>query len=611
MAPAEDQRAAAADRGSWVDRARAWLMPPLDPELEEPLAREIADSNRLRLLVVAPFVLLGHAIHVALYRTSSLERATLAPSIAHWRDAVATLHAATFVVTLGLVAAILRYGRGRHGNLLAYAAVLTYLIHGALTAGVDQLSGTVTGVTPFIAYCLFMAVFVTQTPRAAIVLYAMAAAVFFAALHVAQPSPSVRLALMPNGGSIVVVSVVLSFLFYLARRRDFGQRVIIERQRASLAALNLGLERRVTEQVSEIVRRAEEVDQLNAQLRAQVRARSSELSIALAKLAQDREIDGSLRRGVLLGERFEVGEVIGRGGMGVVYDGTDRTTGARVAIKVIQASSSQQLAALHRFLREARAGASVSHPAVVRVLHVDVSDDGMFFQVQELVEGQPLRAAGDPWPPGIAARFGSVLCAGLAAAHERGIVHRDVKPSNVLLIRTAPGMKLLDFGIAKLYEDGRSPGEGETSRAGGTNTGVILGTPAFMSPEQVEGMRAVTTASDVYAVGLILFLLLTGRHPFEEERTLHGIVFSHLCVPAPDARSLLPSVPELLALLVSRCLEKDPAARPAAQELGAALTSFADELGVPALEALTRGDLPGGPRPAENATTVEARPVAV
>jgi hypothetical protein len=481
---------------------------------------------------------------------------------------------------------------------------LLYLLHGAAAAGVDQLSVTVTGVAPFIAYCLFMAAFVTLTPRVAALLYGLAAAAFFVALATMQPSPSVRLALMSNGGSIVVVSLVLSWLFYGARRRDFGQRATIERQRESLAALNTGLEKRVSEQVSEIVKRAEEVEQLNAQLRERVRARSSELSMALAKLAQDREIDGSLRHGVLLGDRFQVGSILGQGGMGVVYEGIDRTTSARVAIKVIQAGSSQQLAALRRFLREAKACATVAHPAIVRVLHVDVSDDGMFFQVQELIEGRPLRSEGRPWDAGVVARFGAVLCEGLAAAHDLGIVHRDVKPSNVLLTPAFPGLKLFDFGIAKLYEDGHALEE-----ADGTHTGVILGTPAFMSPEQVEGMRAVTAASDVYAAGLVLFLLLTGKHPFDAERTLHGIVYSHLCVPAPDARSLLPSVPEALAELVSRCLEKDPVLRPSARELGRKLAALANERHVPPLETLTSIEPLNGAQKAEPATTIAAREV--
>jgi hypothetical protein len=567
----------------WTARAREWLEPPLAPELEEPLAREIAESNRRRLLAVAPFVLLGHAVHVAIYRTTALERASLAPQVAQWRDAVALVHAATFLITLTLTLCILRYGRTRTGRFLAPAAMMTYLLHGAVTAGVDQLSPTVTGVAPFIAYCLFFAVFITLKPRVSVSFYVVAAVAFFVALRATQPSPAVRLALMPNGGSIVVVSIVLSWLFYMARRRDFGQRAVIDRQRESLAVLNTDLERRVSEQVSEIVQRAEEVEQLNAQLRAQVRARSSELSIALAKLAENRDIDGSLLEGALLGDRFEVAHVIGRGGMGVVYDGLDRTTGGRVAIKVIQASSSQQLAALHRFLREARATATVAHPAIVRVLHVDVSDDGMFFQVQELVDGEPLRVGESPWDPGAVARFGSVLCDALAAAHDRGIVHRDVKPSNIMLTDAAPGMKLLDFGLAKLYEEGNTADE-----AGGSHTGAILGTPAFMSPEQVEGTRAVTAASDVYAVGLILFSLLTGKHPFGEERTLYGIVFSHMCVPAPDARSLSPSVPERLAELVSQCLAKDPAVRPSATELRKSLAAVADERDVPSLAHVRR-----------------------
>ena len=585
-------------------RARGWLEPPLDADVEKRLPGEIADSNARRVIVLAPFVLVGHAIHVAIFRTTAAERASLDARVVEWRGAVVLLHEVTFVIALGLLVAILRYRRTRAVRFLAPSVALLYLLHGAATAGIDQLSPDVTGVTPFIAYCLFFAVVFTLRPLLSLAFYGVAAAAFFVALSALQPSPSVRLALMPNGGSIVVVSLVLSWILYAARRRDFGQRATIDRQRESLSALNRDLEHRVSDQVSEIVKRAGEVDRLNAQLRAQVRARSSELSFALAKLARDRETDGSLRQGALLGDRFEVGQILGRGGMGVVYDGIDRTTGGRVAIKVIQASSSQHLAALQRFLREASAGATVTHPAVVHVLHVDVSDDGLFFQVQERVDGRVLRSGGRRWTPGAAARFGSVLCDGLAAAHDRGIVHRDVKPSNVLLTDSPPGLKLLDFGIAQLYEDGHSYEE-----ADGTRTGVILGTPAFMSPEQLEGVRTVTPASDVYAVGVILFWLLTGQHPFE--RTHRGIVFSQLCIPVPDARSVLPSVPAPLAELVSRALEKEPTLRPSAREMARTLAAIADAEGAPGLDALVRLGPEEGERSVESTRTVEATPTEV
>ena len=579
---------AGAGRPSWLARARGWLLPPVGADEEARLAREISDSNTRRLLFVAPVVLVGHAIHVAIYRTGTAERASLDPRVAEWRESVALLHGVTLVVGLFLMLAIVRYRRTAAVRILTPAVALVYLLHGAATAGIDQLSPTVTGVAPFIAYCLFFAVFFTLRPLVSVVFYGVAAAAFFVALSTMQPSASVRLALMPNGGSIVVVSVVLSWLFYAARRRDFGQRATIDRQRESLAALNQDLERRVSQQVSEITKRAEEVDQLNAQLRAQVRERSSELAFALARLARGRTVEGLLQEGALLGDRFEVGHIIGRGGMGVVYDGIDRTTGASVAIKVIHATSTHHLAVLHRFLREARAGATVAHPTVVRVLHVDVSDDGMLYQVQELVAGVPLRGSDRRWTAGAVARLGSVLCEALTAAHDRGIVHRDVKPSNVLLTRTAPGLKLLDFGIAQLYEDTQASDE----PGGGPRTGAILGTPAFMSPEQLDGMRTVTPATDVYAVGVILFLLLTGKHPFE--RTHHGIVLSQLGVAAPDARSILPGVPARLAELVSRALETPPAMRPSARELGRALGLFADESDVPALDALVRLGPQGG-----------------
>jgi hypothetical protein len=243
------------------------LFPALEPEQESPFADEAAQGSCRRLLALTPLVLLGHAIHVAIFHSSAAERASMAASVVQWRDAVAGVHAATFAATLALGFAMLRWGKTRAARVLAPAAALEYVLHGAAIAAVDQLPGSGNnGVAPFIGYCLFMSVVVTLTPRVAAALYATAGVAFWWALRAYQPSDAVRFALLPNGVSICLVSLTLSLVFYGARRRDFAQRATIELQRSSLATLNADLEKRVERQVSEIVRRAEEVERLNAQL---------------------------------------------------------------------------------------------------------------------------------------------------------------------------------------------------------------------------------------------------------------------------------------------------------------------------------------------------------
>jgi hypothetical protein len=561
-------------------RIRNWLGAPLEGSLRAAFDQEIGDTNRRRLLVLLPLMAIAHAIHVAVFRVAPSERSLLPPYIAHWREGVAEAHGATLVLTVVLAASVWRFGRGAAGRLLGPATAATYLVHGAVVAGIDQLS--VTSVTPFIGYSLGVAVVVCLTPPVALLVYAIGLLAFVPAILQMQASPSARLAALPNGFTIVFVSVALSWMLYLARRRDFTQRVTIDEQRAALAELNVGLERRVEEQVTEIVERAREVEELNAQLHAKVRERSAELSMALARLAK-RGADGALRRGFVLGDRFEILEMLGAGGMGAVYAGIDRTNGTRIAIKVIQASSSRELDALHRFIREAGTAAKIDHPAVVRMIHVDVSDDGMLYQVQELVEGDTLHLRlrrGQRWAPGVVARLVSVLCDALAAAHSVGVVHRDVKPANVMITSTTPGLKLLDFGISKLYDD--APGGEESTRAG-----AILGTPAFMAPEQMDGARYVSDRADVYAVGVTLFLLLTGRLPFEGA-TPRATLLSALSQDASDVRSLTPDTSEALARLVASCLEKEPSLRPDARALALELGALADDNGVAALEVLER-----------------------
>ena len=529
------------------------------PELRAAFAREVADVNRRRLRVLGPLMVLVHVAHAWLFSVAASDRGSLTEPMIQALHRFVVIHSTMVVITGFLTLLVLRSRSPVIARWMGPVVATLYLTHGALSTASGLVSTQ--SVSTYVGYCLGMAVILCISTRTAVIAYCIGLATLIVALFVIVPSSVAFLATMPTCVTITAVGVALASVLHTARRREFRQRVTIERQRDQLGALNSDLERRVQAQVGEIVAHAAEVDQLNAQLRAQVRARSSELSLALARLAQQRQQGDAVLRGTLLGGRFEVEDVIGEGAMGVVYQGIDRATRTRVAIKVVQATSTRTLDALRRFAAEASAAAAITHPAVVRMLDVDISDDGLLFQVQELIDGVPLaRMAGRIWTPREVARLGAVLCEALAAAHAVGVVHRDVKPDNIMLTTSAPGLKLLDFGIAKLYAAVHGH-DGDAM----TRTGMIIGTPAYMAPEQVLGASEVSDRADVYAVGVVLFRLLSKRQPFETESP-REMMMSRLLDDAPSVRTLQPLVPESLAQLVDRCLTREPDRRLRSEE---------------------------------------------
>jgi hypothetical protein len=543
---------------------------PLDATLEALFARETTELNRRRLRLLSPIMVTLHVLHVIFFYVTPAHRATLSADVLRWRDALVLTHSLMVPYAVMLLVVVYRTRNERLVRWLGPVTAILYLQHGSLVAGIDQIVAA--NVSVYIGYCFGIAVVLALTPRVILVGYSAGAATLVVCLWIFQRSASARLSNIPTCTTLTVVSIAFAWFMYGSRRRELWQRVTIDRQRDELAALNQTLSQRVQEQVAEIMERAAEVDRLNVQLSAQVRARSSELSLALGKLASQRNADGSLPPGLVLANRFAVAERIGRGGMGVVYAGIDRSTSARVAIKVIQANSSDQLDAMRRFIREVGVAAAVAHPAVVRMLHVDVSDDGLLFQVQELVDGETLTGhTARRWPPADAARLVATLCDALAAAHHEGVVHRDVKPDNVMLTSQAPGMKLLDFGIAKLVDALAQPSETTSVR-------MVIGTPGYMAPEQAGGTGELSDRADVYAVGVMLFQLLTARLPLDKQ-TAAAIVADGAPLP-----------PELTGI-VERCMQEAPAGRPTAAAVAAELTAFADAGKAPSLHTLVRNAL--------------------
>jgi len=263
----------------------------------------------------------------------------------------------------------------------------------------------------------------------------------------------------------------------------------------------------------------------------------------------------ALERGTLLVDRYRIEGVLGTGGMGRVYRARDEVLGCPVALKVMHAA---MIAQALRFEREARAGAALTHPAVVRVLAFGRLADGRPYLVFEFVEGESLsarlRAAG-PVEPGRALSLMRPIAGALACAHAAGVIHRDLKPENLLLTH-APGMpemlRLLDFGIAGLSTEDEAPPVEKL-----TVTGQVFGTPEYMAPEQAMGRRT-TPATDVWAFGATLHALVTGTPPFAGAH-VPEILYRVVNAPAPPLPEALS--PELAAL-IGRCLAKAPADRP-------------------------------------------------
>lgn len=346
--------------------------------------------------------------------------------------------------------------------------------------------------------------------------------------------------------------------------------------RAELLALNQDLERRVAEQVQEIVRRSREVDTLNIQLQLKVQERSRELAAALSQLARQPQV--TLSEGDVVGERVRIVRLLGRGGMGRVYLGEDLLTKQQVALKLLLPEVVCGTEDLQRFISEAQCAAAVSHPGIVRTLHIDVTEDGTIYQIMEYVRGAPLsrRIAQGPLSPGSAARIAAAVSSALAAAHAQGIVHRDMKPANVLLSEHAPSVRLLDFGLSKMTRGNT----GALDSLSLTLAGQLMGTPQYMSPEQIRDSQRVTSATDVYSLGITLFEAMVGWPPFVAT-DLAGICLAHLTEKPPDLSARVPEVPRDLAALVQRCLSKQATDRPTAADLATTLSQMADDLRAP------------------------------
>jgi serine/threonine-protein kinase len=284
--------------------------------------------------------------------------------------------------------------------------------------------------------------------------------------------------------------------------------------------------------------------------------------------------------GHVFGERYRVLSLLGSGGMGEVFRVEDARSGQALALKVLRPLDADDAERVRRFQREIQVLTRIRHPAVLRILDWGESPAGLFF-VTELVDGEDLKAAirmRGPWPPGETAALGATLAEALAAAHAQGVVHRDVKPNNVM-IASDGSVRLLDFGLA------RGAGVDMTTL---TRTGTVLGTPGYMSPEQFDA-HGVDERSDIYSLGVVLYEVLTGRLPFRGQTPI-AVALAHKTELPPLPRALRKGIPAWLERAVLQCLEKDPARRFAtAAELAAELRRPREGHG-PLVRTLPGGD---------------------
>ena len=253
------------------------------------------------------------------------------------------------------------------------------------------------------------------------------------------------------------------------------------------------------------------------------------------------------RMGEVFAGRYEIQGLLGRGGMGVVYRAHDRDLDDAVAIKTLRGEAlSADPTLLDRFKQEIRLARRITHPNILRTHDLGESG-GLRYLSMEFVRGLTLKQlveAGDILPTPVGLRIAKQICAGLAAAHEVGVIHRDIKPQNIIIEATG-GLKIMDFGIARLKEE-----------RGMTAEGTVVGTPDYMSPEQARGI-ALDFRSDIYSTGVVLYEVFTGTLPFEGDTPL-AVVLKHIQEKPPSPQTRNPKIDPKTSQIILKCMQKDP-----------------------------------------------------
>jgi serine/threonine-protein kinase len=297
--------------------------------------------------------------------------------------------------------------------------------------------------------------------------------------------------------------------------------------------------------------------------------------------------------GKLLAGRFRLTEKLGQGGMGTVYKAVHTEMDRTCAIKVLLPSAEDSEAAVARFKREARMASRINNPHAVTIYDFGQSEDGLLYLAMEFIDGRSLsQALSKEWPLGVerVVNITAQIAEALSAAHSLGIVHRDLKPDNIMMTTRGSDtdyVKVLDFGIAKSLVDS------EADKV--TRTGFVLGTPIYMSPEQIAG-EGIDARSDIYSLALIVYEMFSGRLPFEGDNT-QAIMFKRVMSTPISLRTVAPTLSEAIERAVMNGLARNPAARPAtatdfAAELGSAARIVTRSMGVRPTDQIA--DHPGG-----------------